>query len=99
MYDTIRRDFPENEKARAYLASRPLYVKSAEGGQAALKINDPKFVQAIRLCVQEFDSCVKDIPTISMWELYAGFLSEWRETVTEPNLVRIGVFCGCLLTF
>ncbi|CAO3681564.1 unnamed protein product [Umbelopsis ramanniana] len=88
VYDTIRRDFPENEEARAYLASRPLYVKSAEGGQAALKINDPKFVQAIRQCVQEFDSCVKDIPTILMWELYAGFLSEWREAVTEPNLKK-----------
>ncbi|KAI8576019.1 hypothetical protein K450DRAFT_258984 [Umbelopsis ramanniana AG] len=88
VYDTIRRDFPENEEARAYLASRPLYVKSAEGGQAALKINDPKFVQAIRQCIQEFDSCVKDIPTILMWELYAGFLSEWRETVTEPNLKK-----------
>lgn len=88
VYDTIRRDFPENEEARAYLASRPLYVKSAEGGQSALKINDPKFVQAIRQCVQEFDSCVKDIPTILMWELYAEFLSEWRETVTEPNLKK-----------
>ncbi|KAH8555222.1 U3 small nucleolar RNA-associated protein 6-domain-containing protein [Umbelopsis sp. PMI_123] len=86
VYETIRRDFSENEEARAYLASRPLYVKSVNGGQAALKINDPKFVQAIRQCVQEFDSCVEDIPTTKMWELYTRFLSEWGETVTEPNL-------------
>lgn len=87
MYDTIRSDFPDNEEARAYLATRPLYIKSVDGGQAALKINDPKFVQAIRQCVQEFDVCFEDIPTTKMWELYAEFLSKWRDIVAEANLV------------
>ncbi|GAB5585659.1 U3 snoRNP protein [Umbelopsis nana] len=88
VYDTIRTDFPHNEEARAYLASRPLYVKSLDGGQSALKINDPNFVKAIRQCVQEFDKCVEDIPTTKMWEMYTEFLSKWREAVTEENLKK-----------
>ncbi|CAM0143018.1 U3 snoRNP protein [Umbelopsis sp. WA50703] len=86
VYDTIRDDFADNEYARAYLASRHLNAKNEEDGQTTIKINDPKFVQAIRACVQEFDICVQDIPTTKMWELYSDFLTKWRDAVTEPNL-------------
>lgn len=87
MYDTIKNDFANNEDARAYLAARHLNAKNEENGYTTIKINDPKFVQAIRESVQEFDVCVQDIPTTKMWELYSDFLTKWQDVVTEANLV------------
>lgn len=94
VYDTIRRDMNENPEARAFLASRHLFVlekKEDEEGEEEEKshyisVNDPAFVTAIRKSVQEFETATKELNTPKMWELYVTFLLNWVTLVSEENL-------------
>lgn len=93
VYDTIRRDMNENPEARAFLASRHLFVlekkedeEEEEEKSHYISVNDPAFVTAIRKSVQEFETATKELNTPKMWELYVTFLLNWVTLVSEENL-------------
>jgi U3 small nucleolar RNA-associated protein 6 len=89
VYETIRRDMSENATARAFLAARHLFVlekKQDEEKSAYISVNDPLFVNAIRSCVEEFNSALKELNVPQMWEEYVKFLLNWYSIVTEENL-------------
>lgn len=46
--------------ARAYLASRHLFVKKQDNDTSHyIEISDPAFVAAIKACVDEFDTAIQ----------------------------------------
>ncbi|KAI9485221.1 MAG: hypothetical protein EXX96DRAFT_544311 [Benjaminiella poitrasii] len=90
IYETIRRDLSDSPSARAFIAKRHLFeqkvIESAENKTLKLiSISDPAFIPAFRLCVQEFDTALKEVPVPEMWELYIQFLLEWHAVATEEN--------------
>ncbi|KAI7899389.1 U3 small nucleolar RNA-associated protein 6-domain-containing protein [Cokeromyces recurvatus] len=83
IYETIRRDMNTSPVARAFLAKRYLFeYKNLQ----MMTMTDPAFIPAFRLCVQEFDTALKEVPLTEMWELYIQFLLDWHTVATEENL-------------
>ncbi|RUO96831.1 hypothetical protein BC936DRAFT_141398, partial [Jimgerdemannia flammicorona] len=80
IYESIRRDFPQNTEARSYLAARHLSRANE------VDVENPEFVKGLRSCVEEFGRCVEELPTSEMWEHYTRFLEQWRRKVTDENL-------------
>ncbi|KAL1920616.1 uncharacterized protein VTP21DRAFT_993 [Calcarisporiella thermophila] len=79
IFASIERDFPEDPRARAFLAARHVNVPT-------LDTESPLLIPEIRKSIEEFNKSLKEIPTSEMCLLYIQFLSQWYSKVSEPNL-------------
>ncbi|CDH56617.1 u3 small nucleolar rna-associated protein 6homolog [Lichtheimia corymbifera JMRC:FSU:9682] len=86
--ETIQRDMADRPDARAYLASRHLFVQKTEedGTSKYIACSDPAFVPALKACVEEFNQAIQDLPTAEMHERYIDFLQGWIDITTEENM-------------
>lgn len=59
--ETIQRDMADRPDARAYLASRHLFVQKTEedGTSKYIACSDPAFVPALKACVEEFNQAIQ----------------------------------------
>lgn len=78
VYESLRKDFGDEPKARGVLAERFL---------DGVGVDDPKLPGMLKKAVEEFEVGAKEVPSVGMWEVYVGFLRERLESVDEENLV------------
>lgn len=89
IYETIRRDMSNVPAARGFLAARHLFIiskKEEDDKSSYISVSDPAFVPALKSCVDEFESALKELQVPEMWEQYVQFLLNWFQLVTEAHL-------------
>ncbi|CAG8546737.1 33902_t:CDS:2, partial [Racocetra persica] len=78
IYESIRKDFGKNAKARAYIAERHLF--------SMLDVEKPEFEVAVKNSVNEFQQSVEELADKEMWYLFTKFLNKYLHKITDKNL-------------